>query len=243
MQFWLSSQQTFNEKEVDGIFRKCFSQPFNCTDEIVIQFKDTTGYTRKLRVYDSASTLLYESNFTEVLTGLYQISITPSDQNICDDEVQFLVTTGSNVELAQSDSLSIKSDHDETVLINYHNNRSFVSLNSSVGTPDPEFNVRIPAVFFKERFPEENEVIELSNSRSLQLMAQVKAQKLLAVGPMPFYMHRKLKLVLSFQNVVIDGEEWIKQEPYEITDTQRTNPLSKATCWLTEKDYIARNIL
>jgi hypothetical protein len=244
VQFWLASQETYNEKEYEGIFRRCFNQVFNATDEIVVQFKDTTAQTRQLRVYDSASTLLYTGSFSEAITGLYQISFTPGDQSITSDEIQLKVTTNTGTELAKSDSISIKPEHDETVLINYHNNRVFLSLNSSVGTPDPEFNLRVPAVFFKERFPEESEVIELSGGRSVQLMAQVKAQKLLSVGPVPFYMHRKIKLALSFQNVVIDdGEEWVKEEAYEIADTQRTNPLSKATCWLTEKDYIARNIL
>lgn len=146
-------------------------------------------------------------------------------------------------EVAKSDCISVKEDHDETVLITYSNNRPFASLNSSVGTPDHAFNLRIPAVFFKERFPEESEVIGLSNSRSIQLNAQVKAQRLLNVGPMPFYMHRKAKLALSFQTVTIDDQDWVKEEAYEVSETKRTHPLSKAQCWLTEKDTIYRNVL
>lgn len=146
-------------------------------------------------------------------------------------------------EVAKSDCVSVKEDHDETVLITYSNNRPFASLNSSVGTPDHAFNLRIPSVFFKERFPEESEILQLSNSRSIQINAQVKAQKLLNVGPMPFYMHRKAKLALTFQYVTIDGQDWVKEEAYEVAETKRTHPLSKAQCWLTEKDTIYRNIL
>jgi hypothetical protein len=146
-------------------------------------------------------------------------------------------------EVAKSDCVDVKEDHDETVLITYSNNRPFDSLSSSVGTPDHAFNLRIPAVFFKERFPEESEVIELSDSRSIQLNAQVKAQRFLNVGPMPFYMHRKTKLALTFGTVTIDNQDWVKEEAYEVQDTKRTHPLSKAQCWLTEKDTLYRNVL
>lgn len=153
------------------------------------------------------------------------------------------ISISSSVLMAKSDCVDIKEDHKETTLITYSNNRPFASLNSSVGTPDHAFNLRIPSVFFKERFPEESEILQLSNSRSIQINAQVKAQKLLNVGPMPFYMHRKAKLALTFQYVTIDGQDWVKEEAYEVAETKRTHPLSKAQCWLTEKDTIYRNIL
>jgi hypothetical protein len=153
------------------------------------------------------------------------------------------ISISSSVLMAKSDCVDIKEDHKETTLITYSNNRPFASLNSSVGTPDHAFNLRIPAVFFKERFPEESEVIELSNSRSIQQNAQVKAQRFLNVGPMPFYMHRKAKLALTFQTVTIDRQDWVKEEAYEVAETKRTHPLSKAQCWLTEKDTIYRNVL
>lgn len=404
VQFWPANCETFNEKEVDGIFSKCFCQPFNCDDEITVQFKGTTGYTYTLLIAKEDGTTT-TTNFSEISTGIYQKTITPSDLSICDEQIILYVSgnggtiiesfpftsniqgwanyqttnyspwtwsaddgsgttgviitpnvtqssgggmplfykqltniankaievtfrmkivsgksvnlrlfgwpsdvtlptgvtgvitdndyrietkvvtgTGAYVDyvfqipftgdidnlgldltsnddfsgfmyidsvtietlydiLYKSDCLDIKSSHKETVLINYHNNRPFASLNSSVGTPDPEFNLRIPGVFFKERFPEEHEVIELSNSTSVQLNAQVKAQRLLAIGPMTFYMHRKTKLALKFQNVTIDNQEWVQEENYELAETKRTHPLQQASVWLTEKDYIMRNIL
>jgi hypothetical protein len=392
VQFWLANCETYNEKEVDGIFSKCFCQPFNCDDEITIQFKATTGYTYSIFYKKEEGTAL-TANFLEVSTGIYQKTFTPEEIGICDEQILLLIAdpsvgeqerfkdastwttvggawdyrdnnklkfgtengtrsasmgfdnflpegtivsfyltidtnaidgavevlvslvdgadykdtqtinitpasigvqtllitlevpplldasalridvtdTGSTsvdidfyfcvksttelsapfpillidetAILAKSDCLDIKASHSETTLINYRNNRAFASLNSSVGTPDPEFNIRIPSVFFKERFPEESEVMELSNSTSVQLNAQVKAQRLLNIGPMPFYMHRKMKLVLKFQEVTIDGQEWTQEETYELAETRRTHPLSKAAVWLTEKDYIMRNVL
>ena len=387
VQFWLADCETFNEKEVDGIFGKCYCQLFNASDEITLQFKNTTGYIYSLVGTDEDGLILLSSAFTEVSSGIYQTSVTMEDYDITDDDIQFSIVANSQAQvvnsasswtavtsafdasnnntfteavtaatgtiqvsqplvvptdtiiyfkytitisgtwtaasgirllffmqdgaaanvgtglnttptynangtytftgqiqatattatfhlrlqeqnlssgtanvivqietgdvlyftdsavLAKSDCISVKEDHDETILINYHNNRQFASLNSAVGTPDPEFNLRLPAIFFDERFPQESEHIELSNSRTIQLMQQVKVQKLLKVKPMPYYMHKKAKLALAFQNVTIDNEEWIMQEAYEVDLGNPRHPLKKATVWLTEKDAIYRNVL
>lgn len=242
VQFWLYRLDTFNELEVDGIFSRCFCQPFEAEDEITIQFKDTTGYVRKLVVYNSSGTL-YTTSFTETASGLYQLSFTPASIGITDDEIQFNITDGVLTTLAKSDCISIKEVQDETVLINYHNNRIFASLSSAVGTPDPEFNLRIPAVFFKQRFPKTTEVMKLSNSRSLQLNAEIGKQKLLQVKHMPYHMHLKTQLALAFQNVTINNLEYTAEESYEIEEGNIRSSRKQASIWLTEKEYILRNIL
>jgi hypothetical protein len=387
VQFWLADCETFNEKEVDGIFSKCFCQLFNSDDDITVQFRNTTGYSYILNAEDDDGLTLFSIPFTEVVSGVYQLTFSPIDHDVSEDDLQLkildqstvqlvknaslwtdftssfdsktstsfveavtsatgtiqvsqplIVPTGTTIYLkyritisgtwtaasgirlflflhdsggssvgtsinttptynangeyeftagiqstattatlhlrlqeqnvtsgtadvtieifpntvlystdasviAKSDCISIKEDHDETILINYHNNRQFASLNPSVGTPDPEFNLRLPAIFFDERFPQESEVIELSNSRSVQLSAQVKVQKQLKVQHMPYYMHKKAKLALAFQTVTIDNEEWIMQEAYEIEPGNPRHPLKKAAVWLTEKDAIYRNVL
>lgn len=145
---------------------------------------------------------------------------------------------------AKSDCLKIAEAHDETVLIEYSSNRNFAGLNYSNVTPDPSFFLRVPAIFFRQRFPQEKETIELSNSRSIQLSAQVKAQKHLQVKNMPDYMHRKLLLALSHQFVTIDGQDWVLTEEYELIPPSNPRwPMQKAQCWLTEKDYIMRSVL
>ncbi len=154
------------------------------------------------------------------------------------------VGDGFNEEIvAESDCIKIASTYNETILITYSNHRNFADLENLDVSPDPEYQIRIPAVFFEERFPEEQEIIELSNSTSVQAFAQIKAQKLLRIGQMPFYMHRKLKLILAHQFVSVDGTDYVKQEPYDIIEGNKRYPLRQATCWLTEKNYIKRNIL
>lgn len=397
VQFWLAEADTYNEKDPQGVFSKCFCHPWECGDQIKIQFSTTTGLTLRLYIQDSDDAYITDLAITEIANGIYDISFLPEDYGICDQEIQLFITNandstrgneivtnpgfevggalspwesvaGPNInwaqqggtdislaraeasfsggaqqtdvlgqdlteqtagyyyltlrtilstsgsvlatvnaynngvlvqeilseaynntaatdfeyliyitgtfdrieiianrngsgtllfgvstgslkrqtfsgELARTDCLSIKSTQKETVLITYSDNKNFASLNYSLVSPDPEFSIRVPAVFFHERFPEESEVIELSNSRSIQLNAQVKAQRKLELGSMPYYMHRKLKLILKHQFVTIDDQDWVQSETYEVIEGNRRYPLKKAAVWLDEKDYIMRNIL
>lgn len=242
VQFWPTALETFNEKVVPGIFRRCFCQPFNATDTIRIQVDFGVTDNLYLKIYDSDSVLLQTITFSNTIGTVYTASFSPSTYGITNEEIQLKIFRGANV-LYRSDCLEIKSSHDETVLISYSDTRNFASLNYSNVTPDPEFFIRVPAVFFEERFPQENEVLELSNSQFVQLNASVKAQRLLKVQPAPFYFHRKMKLILSHQFIEIDDIPWVMEEPYEIQESNPKWPLRKATVWLTEKDYAMRNVL
>ncbi len=242
VQFWLANCETFNEKEVDGIFRRCFCAPFNASDEITIQFQHTSGYTYTLEVVDEDGITINETAFTEIQSGIYQKSFTPLSLSITDEQIQLQVNSNSGM-VAKSDCLDIREDHEETVLFNYTNNRIFASLNPSVGTPNPEFNLRIPGVFFHERHPRESESITLSDNTSIQTFAEIKKQRRLDVKHMPDYMHLKTVLVLSHSNVEIDGLTWKLDESYDKPEGNRKFPLKSATAWLTQRNYNLRNVL
>lgn len=384
VQFWLNGEETYNEKIVDGAHRFCFCSPWKCTDEIKLQFEDSSGSEYTLAVLNTDSQIIKELQFDRS-GNIYSTTLNPNvSPEICDEEVSLEIQTttqllsdhnflngswvnrggggvdwtesggfasstltnvsqnvtkiftlsaafenktysidwifevtsktgtsslsfrvhaldaGDNIistttvqglisstgvytgtsnidftgaskigisaiatgttftwafrsdyikvfddtsTVAFSDCLSVRNEQKETILIEYSNHRDFADLSNLNVSPDPTYYLRIPATFFKQRFPQESEVIELSNSRSVQLNAQVKAQKLLSIGPMPPYMHRKVILALSHQFVTIDGKDWVKQETYELVDSSRNSPLNQARIWLTEKDYIKRNIL
>lgn len=242
VQFWSVLTDTYNEKEPQGVFRKCFCHPWQCDDIIKIQVDFEILDAIILKIYDDDGILLQSLPFTNTIDTVYSVSFSPSTYNICEQEIQLKIFRGSN-ELYKSDCLNISASHPETVEITYSNDRNFASLNYTLVTPDPEFSIRVPATFFHERFPEENEVIQLSNSRFIQLNSQVMAQRLLELAPMPYYMHRKLKLILKHQFVTIDFQDWVQSENYELVESNRRNPLKQAKVWLNEKDYILRNVL
>jgi hypothetical protein len=392
VQFWVNGQQTFNEKEVDGVHHVCFCQPFKSSDEIKIQFTDDSYQSFILKLFDSDNNIVHVFDFTENASGIYSLSFIPENyspdlsgtirfvivrrDDIVNGEfvgsllpatvsgsgnswtwdsgnsgraivtlpnsfsttkrlllplsikggntykfrINFDVVDGGNgagsttsvflylsnnvnfgnnttytniplgtnqsvdltidsindwpyviivavaqasssfarivrinsitllspileTEMAYSDCINISDNQSETILINYSNHRDFAGIDNLDVSPDQDFNLRIPATFFQERFPQEGEVIELSNSRLIQLNAQIRAQRKLKIGPMPPYMHRKLLLALSCQFVNIDDKSWVRQESYDIVDGRDTWPLKQASVWLTEKDYIQRNIL
>jgi hypothetical protein len=144
--------------------------------------------------------------------------------------------------LAKSDCLDFQTETDETILVNYSNARNFDGLVYTDVSPDISFNIRIPCRFFHEQEPEEDEAMELSSS-VITTSAQVKTQRLLEIKHVPYYFHKKLRRVLKHQNVTIFDKLWKKEEKYEVNEGRKTWPLKSATCLLTEKNSLVRNIL
>lgn len=144
--------------------------------------------------------------------------------------------------LAYSDCLDVKLSHDETDLIYYSNARNFAGLVHSDISPDASFNIRVPCRFFHEVFPEEDEAIELTSS-IITTSGQLKSQKLLEVQHVPYYFHKKLQLILKHQTLTINEVSYQKEEKYEIDPGSKRWPLKKATCLLTEKNSVLRNVI
>lgn len=239
IQFWSVDDDTFNEKEVCSINTACFCLPFLCSDTINIPLTDPVG-DETLVAFDSAggqlgSPLAYSNGFTFI----------PDEDwpQLCGQQVQFKVLNGSAEIVYKSDCVDIQTVHECTELITYSNSKILAGIDYTLSSPPPEYNIRIPAIFFQERFPDEQEGIDLSDSRIVRLRNQVKAQKYLDIGFMPFYMHKKLQIIFTHDTIEIGGESWVKSENYEIVDGNKRYPLRKATIWLTNKNYILRNVL
>jgi hypothetical protein len=382
VQFWLTGCATYNEHNAPGVHHKCWCAPWECDDEIKIQFTDEASQNYSLLVYDENEALLDEIEIDEVQTGVYQLSYIPEQASpgICDERIQLKIqrnagtqgvtlpalstwatsggsgdpwTTGSSPSIAiallgtssedlyvdyafipgveysitvnftstdnlfgtvtvkvtdgsfniqflqnksgvdaganqstplvftatasttrvafdltlsgangtitvnstsatrsigsdeivaKSDCLDIKQNHEDTILVTYENHVNFAGLVFVGSSPEPEFYIRVPAIFFHQRFPEEDEVMELSTSLAT-LNGTLRKQRLLDVDYVPYYFHEKLKFVLKHQTVTIFSRQWVKQEAYEIVEGDRRWPVKKAKCWISEKDFIHRNVL
>lgn len=147
--------------------------------------------------------------------------------------------------LGRSDCVDIKTAQAETLLIDYSNHTNYAGIEYGDQSPDPTFSIRIPAVFFETRFPQEGEDFQTSSNQIIALNSQVKEQRLLSTDRMPIYMHRKMALILNHQFLYIDGKYWIKgSENYEKKEkSNKRDSLDMYTCWLTRQDYVVRNIL
>jgi hypothetical protein len=165
-----------------------------------------------------------------------------SDMTITVTGVSGQRTVGDSEIVAQSDCLDIRQSHNESILLTFSNHRNFAGLVYQNTSPNTEFTIRVPAIFFHQRFPEEDEVMELS-SELITLNGTVRKQRRLDMDYVPYYFHEKMKLILKHQFLQIFNREWVKQEAYEITEGNRLAPLKSAKCWLSEKDFVHRNIL
>lgn len=387
VQFWLTGCATYNEHQAPGIHNRCFCAPWECQDDIKIQFKDDPSMNYSLDIYDSNQQLLETIPIDEIQDGVYELTINLSEDSpdVCDQIIQLKirlnagtqgvtlpdldewvstqqnvgdipwilssnpsisVPTGSNdsellevdypfipgleytmtlnytvssggsfnqydvlildnalntifitdleltdgigshttapltfvanssctkigfivyatgigdVELsvtsaqatrqfgsdsivAKTDCLDVRENHDQSILIAYSNHRNFAGLVYENNSPATEFMLRVPAIFYHQRFPEEDEVMELTDEL-VTLTGTVRKQKQLYTDYVPYYFHEKLKLILKHQNITINGTQWLKQESYDIAEGNRQHPLKRAVCWLSQKDFVHRNIL
>lgn len=152
------------------------------------------------------------------------------------------VSPGS-VEVAYSDCLDIKTAHECTNLIKYSNSRNYAGLIYTDVSPEQDFYIRVPSVFFHDRFPKTQEVIELG-SQVIGISSAVKHQRSFETDYLPYYMHLKLNIVLSHQNLLIVGKYWTLEEEYEIIESDnKRSPIKMARTYLTNRDYVRRNVL
>lgn len=177
----------------------------------------------------------YQSH--DVSTSLDSLGIT------CGQEIQFVINDGTN-DRAFSDCIDFQSDQDCTELIQYSNSSNFAGLVFTSVSPSNYFYIRVPAVFFEEQFPQEQEDLELSDDTIITLWSKIEAKKTLDIGYMPFYMHMKLQMILMMDNVLIDGIPYRKRDEYQITpSSSKRSALRRASVILSQKDFIDRNLL
>jgi hypothetical protein len=205
-------------------------------DEYVLSIRDENGAEILQLPFDS-----YDNGATFV----YTLSLIPSETSpeICDAYVQFFIrnaTTGTDQ--ARSDALDIRQSHTGTILVTYYNHRNYAGLIYEDVSPQLIFYLRIPAVFYHERFPEEQEVMQLTD-RLQTLNSVIRKQKMMDIDYVPYYFHEKIKLILNHQFVYINARYWVKEESYYIGSGDRRWPVKKASCWISQQDFVHRNVL
>lgn len=191
--------------------------------------------------------------YTEYSRTIFNMAFIPSELSpeICNEKVQFVIVDDntSPAEIAKSDFVEFSDNLTCTQLIKYRNQRNFAGIdyeNLYTDTSPEEaeyFYLRIPAIFFHEQFPGEDEVAELSDSKIINLNGVMRSQKRLETDYIPYYMHKKIQLILKHQFVEIESQRWTKQDAYEITEGNKRYPLKMAKCWLTERNFVARNVV
>lgn len=185
---------------------------------------------------------LYLGNYNH----LYFLTLIPSDQDICDESIKLKiidVDASPDEEIATTDCLSIATSHPCTLQITYSNSKNFNNLIYPDASPDPTFYIRIPAIFFEEDNPAEQEDHELSSGDIVRLYNKLERRRKLDIGFLPAYLHEKLQLILMHDTIVIDELEWIRREAYEKIEGNKRYPLKRASVFLHDKNFIKENQL
>lgn len=166
-----------------------------------------------------------------------------SELEICEEQIRFEIedlSASPDTVVAKSDCQNVTdSDSNPTLLVEYSSPKNFNGLVFEGVSPDPTYNIRIPAIFFHEQYPQVDEVAQLT-SQVIKLNSQTQAKKLMETDFIPYYMHLKIQLILAMPLLLIDGVYWTKQDGYEIDDGSKRWPVKRATCWLTQRDFLER---
>lgn len=208
------------------------------------------GYYLPSGAFDIATPYL-----TSIVNGSYSITFTPSENydwyrlnfETNNTLAQLRTVRIDNVvivqeELAKSDCIDVKESHDCSVLIEYENTSDFDGIAYESGSPGPSFQLRIPAIFFEEENPQEQEDLELSNGVIVTLRQSIVEKRKLETGFMPNYMHRKLQKILMHDQVQIDGDYWKKRDSYDTSPVKKYN-LKTASVLLTKYDSVEKNTI
>ncbi len=145
-------------------------------------------------------------------------------------------------ELYKSDCIDLKEDHECTKLISYSNSSDFDGIAYQSASPAPTFNLRVPAVFYEENNPQEQEDLELSNGVIVTIRSSIQEKRLLELGYMPNHMHRKVQKILMHETIQIDDTYWKKRDSYDANAIHKYN-LKKAQVWLTKYNSVEKNTI
>jgi hypothetical protein len=101
VEMWPSDCETYNEKQVCGIFPKCYNQPFNCDDTIPFQITDELGEDFALVIenedgdeIDRVDFVLYEDISGDIFPSYLDFVNTGTGTNWTIDETPAVTLTG-----------------------------------------------------------------------------------------------------------------------------------------------------
>lgn len=217
-------------------------------DECKFQIERTTGLSCKMTIKAVSTNVAVVAAAPVV----YSLSMTPSDESMCDKKIQFKIFDGpdpdTDEELYYSDFIDFVSEWTNSpgsgrIDIQFKSVQNFAGL---FYTEDSDyFMIQLDGRFRKERQVTAQKSLELTEV-VLNTAQSVKTQRRLTIDDVPDYMHKKINLILahaSSGSVYIKGKEWSVEETYEEAERPGSYPMSPAEIWLTEKLSYQHNVI
>lgn len=216
------------------------------TPYIAFSFNNSPGFdiTVAIEEIEITSAPIYDTVYTETI---YDLSFIPSEVSpeICNQKVRFEIV--GDEDTGRSDCIDIRSSHDCLTEIIYANTNNFDGINYESGSPTPVFTALIPAQFWKEDNPQEQEDSVLSNGVIVTRRTEIQEKTLLEVGFVPNYFHKKIQKILMHNSVQIEDVNgdltfWKKRDGYESENLNRY-PLKTGQVWLTKYNSVEKNTI
>lgn len=239
--------QLFTSEVLYGLNQVCFEQLLGNSDTISIQirYSDQTYNTiPKLVIRDSFTDAdITEIDFILLGDDFYQIESTVPAA-IQNRSVYFVVvsTDGSSnlQDVARSEFIKVE-DREDSLVLEYSNDTDYDNVKYSGNAYTNR--LRIPIInFFESPLQTETEVLELSD-RDLKLFQDTKKIRKLRVNFAPDYIHDKIVLALSHDNVTIDNVRYVQEAEYEYLEYLVARRLRRATVDLNDQNFIKNNVI
>lgn len=231
----------------EGLIPFFGSSPRTHTFEVFITSDVDTIIFKAFRGAPGSGSVEIISMEMVLLTYSYFTSFVPADDvQICDGFVStriLNVTSSPEIEEVKSDALHISDSHECVNEIEYSNNKNYAGLIFQNVSPEPLFYLLVHSVFYHEQFPEEQFSMELTSGYE-SLGGVIKEQRKMEFDYLPYYMIRKLKIILKMQNILIDGFYWVNEDGVQQSESENKRfPLQMSSVLLTKRDSVQRSTL
>lgn len=245
------TETLFNETSFCNGDGDCYLQKLNCDDVLTLQIyysDDDFDTTPQLNIFNYDTNVLIETiDFTYLGSGYYKVEKNVNEiSNICEKRVYLTIVSYSEYydtqyfTHAKSEPIFISNKHDCNLLLEYWNNSNYDEvIYQETGYIN---RMRIEAAIEVDDFPQEVEVYRKSNGVLVPLSNEITEVSILEVNYAPMYVHKKIALALSHDNVKIGNTLYVKEEQYSAAKVERYN-LRKGSGKLTTRDYQSKNLI
>lgn len=230
----------FNEENIFAVDRFCFEQLLDPSDVISVHifYLDNTYNTLpKMRVKNANDDSVVSTfDFIPVGDNFYQLeeAVPVAAQNL---SVYFTIVSNNGADLfehARSEVIKVK-ERPDSLVIEYSNDSDYNNIKYDGNAY--KNRLRIPVInFWEESLEEDSEIFELSES-DLKLYQNTKKIRKLRVNFTPDYLHDRIRLALSHDNVVINNVRYVHGADYEYSEYKISQRVKTAETVLIDQNY------
>jgi len=225
-----------------GVENAPFTQTYPTWGVFNTQIQYDGENTPYLGFFDENNTVVYELLGTSLGNNLYKWSFDLSIYTNLYDKClhAYIYTNQQNIStpepidvLAESESILVSVINNDVNQIEYSNNEIFDTIDYTNYT---NYAYVFAQLGHDYNYEENTTVYEKSNGGIVKLSATLKDKRIFLTDYLPKYFHEKLSLAFMHDNLLIDGESFVKNSEYQLTPIDRFS-LSQGSTTLSRSNY------